>query len=236
MGRSPVIVGAESFASRAALERHCRSIVVLYADGEMMQPAHAMFFLALILCRHERPDEKILAGLEGEIIGIRVRHGSGHAVYGKSTTNVNHTFVAYASGHEIDFSWKKCCSGFKPEAQATQAMRRAVGDQVAEYKRLRFAFGSGSVASDASGGPLSWGDARVDHWPRTFAFLRDSFLDSEGVRLSELPTRPDPVCGVAMADDEQRIRWASFHDVNKTLRLVSAKENETSWREEGAIR
>jgi hypothetical protein len=236
MGRSPVVVGGQTFASKAALERRCREIVSGYEDGQMMSREHAMFLLDLILRRHDSPAEKIMPGLEGEISGIRVKHDSGYAFYGKSATNVNHTFVVYASGLEIDFSWKKCCAGFKPEAEATQAMRRAVADQVAQYKRLRYANGSGSVTSDVSGKPLAWGDARVDHWPKTFAYLRGCFLSAEGIALADVQTKSGPVCGVAMADEALMQRWQAYHDAAKTLRLVSARENEISWREEGAIR
>lgn len=236
MGRSPIQIGGEIFSTKAALERRCREIVSGYAEGQMASRDHAMFLLDLILRRHERPDEKILPGLEDELIGIKIRHSSGHAIYGKSATNVNHTFVCYSSGHEIDFSWKKCCNGFSRKALATQAMRRAIADQVAQYKRWRYASGSGSVTSDHSGKPLPWGEARVDHWPATFAFLRNSFLESAGIDIRAVETKSDPVCGVAMSDESLRSRWQVYHDANKTLRLVSIRENEISWREEGAIR
>jgi len=236
MGRIPIEVGGEVFRSKAALERRCREIVSAYEDGVMASPKHTMFLLDLILCRHERPDEKILPGLEDELVGIKIRHSSGHAIYGRSPTNVNHTFICYAGGHEIDFSWKKCCLGWSRKAQATSAMRRAIADQVAQYKRWRYASGAGSVTSDHSGEPLAWGDARVDHWPVTFAFLRDSFLEAVGISIDAVETKPDPVCGVAMASDSLRMRWEAHHDAHKTLRLVSVRENEVSWREEGAIR
>jgi hypothetical protein len=236
LGRNPVIVAGETFASKAALERRCREMIGGYASGELVSSEHAMFLLSLIIERHDRPHEKILPGLEGEVIGIRVRHNDGYRFYGNSPTNVNHLFVAYENGMEIDFSWKKCCVGFKPEAIANSAMRRAIHGQVCEYKRLRFLSGSGSVTSDASGQPLTWGDSRVDHYPKTFAFLRDSFLEGAGVSLGDVQTRSDEQCGVAMQDEDLRDRWERYHDANKTLRLVSARENETSWREEGAIR
>lgn len=229
-----VTVQGRQFASKAALERHCRELIGRYGDGDLMRDEDGMFFISLILERHETPDEKILVGLEDEIVGIRVRHSSGYRLYGNCGTNVNHLFVAYASGDERDFSWKKCCQGFRPEAVATAAMRRAVFDQVAAYKKMRFL--AGSVTSDASGVALDWSSARVDHYPRTFAWLRDSFLAGESIRLADVAVVSDSKVGVAMADEWLRRRWALYHDANKTLRIVSVKENETSWREEGAIR
>jgi hypothetical protein len=236
MGKRTVSVRGIEFSSKTSLERHCRGIIKNYNAGDMMSPDDSMFFLSLILERHERPEEKIVTGLEEELVGIRLRHADGYSFYGEAPTNVNHLFVVYACGREVDFSWKKCCSGFKKEHVATSAMRRAVADQVWSYKRLRFATGYGSVTSDAGGSPLCWGDARVDHYPVTFAAIRDRFLGKEGITLYDIATASDPRCGVAMADSAIRDRWASFHDAHKTLRLVSAKENETSWREEGAIR
>jgi hypothetical protein len=235
-GRSPAKIRGEQFSSNAAIERRCREIISSYSDGEMMSEDHSLFMLELILVRHESPHEKIIPGLEHEIEGVRVRHSSGHSLFGGSKTNVNHTFVAYSGGNEIDFSWKKCCSGFKKESQATQAMRRAVANQVADYKRWRYASGSGSVTSDASGSPLAWRDANVDHYPITFASLRDAFLSQEGLTLADVETRSDAVCGVAIKDKTLEEKWSLFHMANKTLRLVSAKENAASWREEGAIR
>lgn len=229
-----VVVHGKQFASKAALERHCRDIIKRYGDGDLMRDEDGLFFISLILERHERPDEKIVVGLEDEVIGIRVKHASGYRVYGGSETNVNHLFVAYAGGDERDFSWKKCCQGFRHEAVATSAMRRAVFDQVASFKKRRFL--AGSVTSDASGKPLDWSSARVDHYPRTFAWLRDSFLNGESIPLSGVAVISDPVVGAAMADEGLRRRWALYHDANKTLRIVSVRENETSWREEGAIR
>jgi len=236
VAKKPIEIGGESFASPAALERRCREIVSSYGEGCLASKSDAMFLLDLILKRHKEPHEKILPGLEDEVVGIRIRHNSGHAVYGKSRTNVNHTFVAYANGSEIDFSWKKCCTGFNQKALATQAMRRAVADQVAEYKRWRYASGSGSVTCDATGEPLPWGDSQVDHWPATFAYLRDSFLIWERISLDDIKCASDPVCGVAMADAALRSRWAAWHSAHKTLRLVSADVNRISWRQGGAIK
>jgi hypothetical protein len=231
---SAVTVRGKEFASKAALERYCRTIIERYGDGEVMRDEDGMFFLSLILERHDCPQDKIIIGLEDEVIGVRVRHNSGYRLYGASETNVNHLFVAYAGGFERDFSWKKCCLGFRPEAVATGAMRRAVWEQVAAYKKLRFL--AGSVTSDSSGEPLDWSSARVDHYPKTFAWMRDTFLTKEGLSLADVATKSDPEVGVSMADDCLRERWAVYHDATKTLRLVSVRENETSWREEGAMR
>jgi len=231
---SSVTVRGNVFASKAALERYCRTVIGRYREGEVMRDEDGIFFLSLILERHDCPEDKIIVGLEDEIIGIRVRHNSGYRLYGAAETNVNHLFVAYAGGFERDFSWKKCCHGFKPEAVATAAMRRAVWEQVAAYKRLRFL--AGSVTSDSSGEPLDWPSARVDHFPKTFAWLRDTFLAGESLALAGIATKSDPAVGVAMADDGLLERWAAYHDAHKTLRLVSARENEISWREKGAIR
>ena len=231
---SSVTVRGRVFASKAALERYCRTVIGQYGDDAVMSEEDGMFFLSLILERHDCPQDKIIIGLEDEVIGIRVRHSSGYRLYGSSKTNVNHLFVAYAGGFERDFSWKKCCQGWKPEAVATGAMRRAVWGQIAAYKKLRFL--AGSVTSDASGEPLDWSSARVDHFPKTFAWLRDTFLLGESLKLADIATKSDPVVGVAMADDRLRERWAACHAAHKTLRIVSVRENEISWREKGAIR
>jgi hypothetical protein len=214
-----------TFASKAALERHCREMVAACGDGEMMPDSG--FMLNMIRQMHHSPWEKILPGLEDQVVGVRVRHESAAGLICYAVKN--HTFVAYASGLELDFSWVKCCKGFSVRSWGNEAMRRAVHKDILAYKKLRFR--SGSVVSDASGAALTWERCQVDHYPVTYAELRDRFLAGRGMGLQQVGTSNDPMGGSLLADEEFANSWVLFHQANATLRLVTPEENQTSWRE-----
>ncbi len=213
------------FASKAALERHCRDLVSACSDGELMPDSG--FMLNMLRQMHHSPWEKILPGLEDQVIGVRVRHESAAGLIRYAVKN--HTFVAYLSGIELDFSWVKCCRGFSVRSWANEAMRRAVHKDIVAYKKLRFLHGS--VVSDASGTALTWDRCQVDHYPVTYAELRDRFLADRGVSLERVATLNDPMGGSLLADDEFAKSWVLFHQANATLRLVTPGENQTSWKE-----
>lgn len=218
-------VAGVRFASKAALERHCRELVSACGDGEIM-PASA-FMLNMLRQMHHSPWEKILAGLEDQIIGVRVRHASAARLIRYAVKN--HTFVAYDSGMEIDFSWVKCCRGFSVRSWGNEAMRRAVHKDIVSYKKMRFS--RGSVVSDASGTALTWDRCQVDHYPVTYAELRDRFLADRCVSLELVETLNDPMGGSLLADEEFAKAWVLFHQANATLRLVTPEENQLSWKE-----
>lgn len=224
-GKRSVVVGGIEFASKAALERHCRGIISKCCDGELMPESE--FMLNLIRERHCTPWEKIIPGLEDQIVGVRVRHESARALidHGKQ----NHTFVAYATGHEIDFSWPQCCKGFSVRSWSNAAMRKAIEPDVVAYKKMRFL--SGSVTSDASGVPLTWDECAVDHYPVTYWELRDRFLSHKGIALDEVETVNAPRGGSLLGDEEFSKEWVLFHKANAKLRLVTPEENKRSWKE-----
>lgn len=222
-----VIVSGREFVSKKALYEHVKAIVEQTAHAEIA--AESEFLLHMICERHENPDAKVIPGMESEIVGVRVRHQSSkdHPVHSGS----NHTFVAYASGMEIDFSWVKCCHGrFGAAEKARSAMRRAVQGDIVAYKKFRYL--AGPVTSDASGLAIAWGESQVDHWPVTFQQLRDQFLQERGLALSDIEVIDDPKGGHIMADRELLTSWQLFHQANSTLRLVTVDENKTSWRKE----
>lgn len=221
---SLTVAGVE-FASKAALERHCRQIIAACGDGEIMPESR--FMLNMLRQMHRSPWEKILPGLEDQVIGVRVRHESAAGLICYAVKN--HTFVAYSTGMELDFSWVKCCRGFSVRAWGNEAMRRAVHKDIVSYKKLRFVHGY--VVSDASGTPLTWDGCQVDHYPVTYAELRDRFLSDRGMSLDQVATLNDPMGGSLLADDEFAKAWVLFHQANATLRLVTPEENQTSWKE-----
>jgi len=220
-----LIVAGVQFSSKAALERHCRKTVEACSDGEIMPDS--AFMLNMLRQMHHSPWEKILPGLEDQVMGVRVRHESAAGLIRYAVKN--HTFVAYSTGMELDFSWVKCCRGFSVRSWSNEAMRRAVHKDIVAYKTLRFRHGG--VVSDASGAALTWDRCQVDHFPVTYAELRDRFLAKIGVSLERVATLNDPMGGSLLADEQFANAWVLFHQANATLRLVTPEENQTSWKE-----
>ncbi len=227
MGRKKTMVAGVEFASLKELAAYCRDAISATADGELIECGD--FMLNLIRQRHSMPDEKILPGLEDEVIGVRVRHESAKAVLRKAACN--HTFVVYRGGLEISFSWVQCCTGFRKRSSwLTHGMRVAVDRDVRAYKRLRFA-SSSSLTSDISGKPITWDTCQVDHVrPLTFAKLRDDFLAGWPSPAERIPLKQDDLGGWVLADEEFENAWVLYHQSHCHLRLVTPEENQKSWR------
>lgn len=232
-----VVIGGVSFRNNAELKRHVAAIVSAKADGELLPEAEFGFVVDLIRRRHAAPDEKLIPSLADQVVGIRVRHQSGCPQWGRSKTNVNHLFVVYADGSEIDFSWRRCCENdFSPERDADQAMRRAVVPDIIAYKKERFLPVGGQRTCAVTGADLSWGTCQVDHWPLTWVAIRDRFLADEGVGLGDVAVTKHPLGGHILADARFAERFIGFHRREAKLRLVTAEVNRKSWRDKEAQR
>ena len=196
------------------------------------------FLADLIIRRHKSPDEKFVPGRVEEVVGIRVRHESGAPQFGNARTNRNHCRIVYSCGEEIDFSWKSCCEGsFSAARDADHALRRSAEPQVREYKRRRFSAVGGMPTCDETGEPLTFQSCQVDHYPLTWVALRDRFLAAESLRLEDIKTvEVVPEGGCRLADSELSGRFQRHHMASATLRLVSIKVNQRSWRDKEAIR
>lgn len=225
-GKKTIVAGVE-FASLKELADHCREVISATADGEFIECGD--FMLNLIRQRHSTPDEKILPGLEDEIVGVRVRNESARAILRKASRN--HTFVVYRHGLEISFSWVQCCTGFRSKSSwLTRGMRVAVDRDIRAYKRLRFAVSS-SLTSDISGQPITWGTCQVDHvHPLTFAKLRDDFLSGWPAPAESIQLKQDDLGGWVLADDEFEKAWVLYHQSHCRLQLATPEENQRSWR------
>lgn len=238
MRKQPIAVCGISFKDKSALTRYVREIVESYKCGEMMAEPHARFLFDLILSRHNEPDKKLIPGMIGQVVGIKVLHEAGCPKYGKSRTNRNHCRVVYSSGEEIDFSWKKCCEGsFSVERDADHALRGAAEPHVREFKKQRFVGVGATPHCEATGVPLTWDSCQVDHYPLTWVALRDRFLVAESLILGDIKTEAVvPEGGCRLADKDLEARFQQFHNAEATLRLVSIEVNARSWRDAAAIR
>lgn len=225
MPKQKSFVGSLSFDSKQSLYEHCRSIVAKYGDGELMRREDAEFFLMLVQERHRTPEHKLIPGLEHSIEGVVVRHESAARLLDRG--GKNHTVIRYASGDEVSFSWVKCCRGFSRMTDVNGAMRRAVFPQVIGFKKFRFV--NGSVSCEETGEALQWDTAAVDHYPKTFASIRDDWLVESRIGTEGVCIERHPKGGSYMVDEEQLKSWEQFHAAEAVLRLVTVEVNKTSW-------
>jgi hypothetical protein len=216
-----VTIDGQVFTSRAALKRHTRSMIEAVPDGDMMPPAGADFILAMIEELHPWADDKLRPTPGAIVTGVRIRHASAVGIV--AYADRNHAFVVFADGTEINFSWCGCIDGFGAAQMASKAMRYAIDDQRLAFKRSRFA--APAVVCDATGQPITWDDAHVDHHPIPFSTLRDRFLQAEAVRLDAVQLRDRSQGGQCMADAALAARWADYHRAYASFRLVAASVN-----------
>jgi hypothetical protein len=185
----------------------CHEIVERTANGQMVSDEDAAF-LHWLLDRHPCAADKIGVGVAGftvEAIGMATRGFMLHRFDGSST----------------DFSYYKCITSPSEVGLARKAMRRAVVDQVIEFKRASAA--RGTLVCAVTGEILDWDSAHVDHAPPIFVTLADQWAEHVGgyTAIQLLPTE-DGELGRCMADPEP---WAAFHRDRAELRIVSRLTN-----------
>lgn len=100
-------------------------------------------------------------------------------------------------------------------------MRRAVADQVIDFKQASAA--RGTLVCAVTGEILDWDSAHGDHAPPIFVTLADQWAEHVGgyTAIQLLPTE-DGELGPCMADPEP---WAAFHRDRAELRIVSRLTN-----------
>jgi Protein of unknown function (DUF3223) len=185
----------------------CHEIVGRTADYQSVTKEDFEFLLWL-LDRHPRVAEKIgdgVASFTVQPIAMGTRGFIIHRVNGSST----------------DFSYYKCISAPSDVAEARNAMRRAVADQVIRFKQA--AVKKGPLVCAITGEPLTWDGTHVDHAPPVFLTLADQWAALVGgypaIQLS--PTK-DREIGRTLLDPGP---WQAFHQEHARLRLVARLTN-----------
>jgi hypothetical protein len=215
MGKSrSILIGTLEFATAGEAKEHVRGLVARYADGDTANEADSVF-LRDLLELHPRCEEKIGAGVRSFKIDRNPEY-----------TNTRTIFVVRADNSETDFSWPKCIDGETPERLKRAALRNAVADQIAAFKKE--AFSRPPVMCPETGEELSWKYCHVDHAaPNTFDSLVDQWLLSENIVLDSVQISPSRDISFTrlLTDDGQRESWRAFHDQRKQLRLLSPHAN-----------
>ncbi len=161
----PVIVGDEYFPTKAAAEKRCREILYGHSLFEPIASDDAEFLVDLIEL-HQRAAEKIGAGLDH----FEVQPVAGYNARGFQ--------LFRADGTATDFSYKRCLNPADRRTQVKRAMRRAVKDQVLDFKARWF--DEGGSRCEITGEPVTYDDCHVDHHEPTFDELAEQFITDEG--------------------------------------------------------
>lgn len=187
----------------------CQQIIATTADGEIVTGEVAEF-LAWLLGRHPRAAAKIGCGVAGFTVrrtGLRTRC----------------FFVVRLDGTSTDFSFRSCISAPAPVTRVRAAMRRAVADQIIEFKHR--AVTTGPLVCAITGVPLTWDRAHVDHAPPVFAALADEWAGlMGGYPAIQLMLPADGQAGRALSEPDAA-SWADFHQEHASLRIVSRLAN-----------
>ena len=102
-------------------------------------------------------------------------------------------------------------------------MRRAVADQITEFKRASAA--RAPLVCAVTREPLSWDGAHVDHAPPVFIALADEWASrAGGYAMIQLSQAMDGQIGRRLAQSDAE-SWKEFHQVNAHLRIVSRLAN-----------
>lgn len=212
--RRAIVIGSLEFATVGEAKGHVRELVARYSDGDTANEADSAF-LSDLLELHPRCAEKIGAGVRSFKFDRNPEY-----------TNTRTIFVVRTDGSVSDFSWPKCIDGETPERLKRAALRNAIADQIAAFKRE--ALSVPPVLCPETGEELSWKQCHVDHTaPNTFDSLVNQWLASENIVLDLVEISPSREISFTrlLTNDAQRQSWRSFHDQRKQLRLLSPRAN-----------
>jgi hypothetical protein len=187
----------------------CQQIIAATADGEIVT-GEATEFLAWLLDRHPRAAAKIGCGVAGFTVH-------------KSGMGTRCFYVVRLDGTTTEFSFPSCISAPAPVTRVRLAMRRAVADQIIEFKHQ--AVTTAPLVCAMTGIRLTWAQAHVDHAPPVFIALADEWAGlMGGYPAIGLVPPADGQAGRVLGEADAA-SWAEFHRERATLRIVSRLAN-----------
>lgn len=209
-------VGGVTFASKAALRRHCQGLTARYKHRGKVKGADDTFLRAL-LPRHPHAIEKA---------GVGVAHFTVENMppFFKSKGLMLHR----ADGSVIDFSYYACIDGDTPWIDFCKAARYAVADQITDFRAGEF--GRGGQRCPIHGTRLTPSTSHVDHCSPTFLELVNGFLAGDDWAGVPLTPHPSGAGGYVFTDNDYARRFADYHQKYAVLRLLSPKANLSTTR------
>ncbi len=202
--------------TKHVLSNRARHILHTTTPGRALGPEDFRF-MAELLTRHPRADEKIGVGL----LAIRVEPDP---VWGGVM------FVAERrDGSSTDFSYRKCLRPTTWRGDINTASRQAVAEDIVAFKLEHFSRhgeAANQVICPLTGQRLGWLDALVDHgppWP--FRRIVDAFFGSPFTADAPIATDCDGGATRRFVDADLAERFRQFHARVAALRVIAAAEN-----------
>lgn len=207
----PVMIGARRFDRKADAEAAIRQI--FSTVGIISDPAAEEFLLDLLLM-HPDASRKIGSGVSHFEVRVNPQKPSTYTPW-----------LVRTDGSATDWSYRKCLDPPAHAMEVRRAMRSAIDDQIADFRRESFDAGRGVCAVCAVN--LTGVGGHVDHDDPTFVDLAWIYADSHGGWDSFALRREDGMLSVRLADPEVTEAWAEHHRVTARLRLLCQEHNLT---------
>jgi hypothetical protein len=208
-----ITVGLYSFQTKAAVEKHIRSI---FQHSTPMQPlaGEDLAFVLALIERHPRKHLIIDCGIR-DVVVQEIEKGFRRFLVRRTDSSIR------------DFSWRKCLDEPNHGRDLRSVLRNLIQPQVDEARRAAF---SGSLALECpiNGERITAASCHIDHAaPDTFASLVDRWIQSSGLNEEdiELNYQSGYQQYTQLADPFLAQHWIEFHREFARLRAVSQKAN-----------
>lgn len=219
MAKTYLVNGIE-FRTQQALVEFVRSILRKYPKKDNTLNTADTAFMMGLLQRHPESDTKIGCGVASMYVADNpIYPGERNRCF----------YLRRHDGTETDFSFWECIRSTPHDKKVVRAMRSAVEIDTFTFKQAAFdAAPDGVLECPDTGERLSFATAHVDHKaPQTFDNLVKQFLETEGLRFTDIAVREtkDNEYQDLLTDEGIHNRWVAYHNQNATLEIVSQTAN-----------
>ena len=207
-----LVVGPYLFKTKKAAKDECKRVLNAYSLGATLQEPDAGLVLGALEL-HGGAEHKIGCGVASFQVEV---DSYGHRCFWLTRLDGSRTYFSY-----------KWCFDKPPDGlqRARFAFRCEIQAQVIAFKTEAFQ-GRPSVPCAATGTPLDWNSANVDHEP-PLRVLRDTFLAAVEMRLADVVVQPwcEGEHRYLFADRRLATVWQQYHLEHARLQILSAEEN-----------
>lgn len=210
MAAKPVMIGDRSYLSKRDAEQACRDVLYHYQAGNTVDDAEHQEFLLDLLDLHQDAVTKIGVGIAHFEVRLNEYRKPGF-------------YIIRSDGSETDFSFMRCLTPATHRQRVLAAFRRAVADQVLEFKNSMLAKGPAVCA--VTGTLIADGDIHVDHHDPEFKDLAHSYALAHDGWDAFPVLKGDGMTGSALASSEQRREWSEYHREHAHLQITSRIAN-----------
>lgn len=211
----PVVLASLTFPSQTKAKAFFREIRDRYEDGERVSDEDSRYLHDLIAI-HPEAETKIGCGISHFSVGTETRF-----------RRTRHFMIYRTDGTSTDVSFKSPIEGRNPRRDRLEALRRAIEDQILEFRRKAFD-SEERILCPLRGVPITPKSYHIDHEPPViFVRLVDQWLELQAMELEDLEITPptDNQIVTEMTNEVQISSWRNFHKERAKLRLLSPRAN-----------